>query len=366
MPLTQVQPGMLGTPQPYNFKNRIINGAMTFDQRNNGASMALNGGLGQYGIDRFAYNSSQASKLTAQQSTIAPVGFYNSNVVTVSSAATIGSGDYFTMFQYVEANNMFDFGWGTANAKTVTLSFWVRSSVTGTFVVGFLNSTFNRTYLATYTISTANTWEKKSVTVPGDTTGSWTTSGTGIGVTVRFDLGSGSSGMGTANAWNAGNYWSVSGAASATFPTNAGATLYITGLQLEVGVTATDFDYRPYTTELALCQRYCQVFKGSDGVSNSYVRMGYGYFSGTGTALCYITNKVNMRTQASVTVSGTFTLYNGTFYTISNGNITIDGATTTWMTGLSLTGSGYPGGGLVCDFITNNNPASILTLSAEL
>jgi hypothetical protein len=241
------------------FKNRIINGDMSIDQRNAGASVTLNGSLGQYGVDRFAYNTSQASRLTAQQSTTVPVGFYTSNLITVSSAATIGSGDYFTMFQHIEANNVSDLNFGTANAKTVTLSFWVRSSVTGTFVFGLLNSSLNRTYLATYTISAANTWEQKSVTIAGDTTGTWTAGGNGIGMTVRFDLGSGSSGMGTANAWQSSNVWSVSGSASSTFAAQSGATFFITGLQLEVGSVATSFDYLPYGTELMLCQRYFET-----------------------------------------------------------------------------------------------------------
>jgi hypothetical protein len=269
------------------FKNRIINSNMAIDQRNAGASMTLTGSLGQYGVDRFAYNSSQASKLTAQQSTTAPTGFYNSNLVTVSSAATIGSGDYFTMFQHIEANNTSDLMFGISNAKTVTLSFWVRSSVTGTFVVGLLNASLTRTYLATYTISAANTWEQKTITVAGDTTGTWTAGGNGVGITVRFDLGSGSSGFGTANTWQAGNFWSVSGSASSTFAAQAGATLFLTGLQLEVGTQATTFTTAggSYGAELALCQRYCQVFANgnengplgfANGVSATFFVTHYG------------------------------------------------------------------------------------------
>ena len=306
---TQVQAGNYQT-----MVNRIINGRMEIDQRNAGVSLTLNGSSGQYGVDRIAYNTSQASKLTAQQSTTVPVGFYNSNLVTVSSAATIGSGDYFTMYQYIEANNVSDLNFGSANAKTVTLSFWVRSSVTGTFVVGLLNGALNRSYLATYTISAANTWEQKFVTIAGDTTGTWTTGGNGIGLTVRFDLGSGSSGMGTANAWQAGNLWSVSGSASSTFAAQSGATFYITGVDLRVGsYTVVPQDFRAYGTELMLCQRYYQVIASGNakaiGMATYYTSSN---FSGV------INWGVPMRTDP------TFSQVTGTNYYRGQGNAATD------------------------------------------
>ena len=241
----------------FGFKNRIINGAMMIDQRNAGASVtpADNG----FGTDRWKFTLSQASKLTCQQSSDAPTGFSNSLLITSSSAYSVGSGDYFGVFQRVEGYNFADCSFGTANAKTVTLSFWVKSSLTGTFGGALLNGAVDRSYPFTYTISAANTWQQKTVTVSGDTSGTWlTTNGTGL--MVIFGLGVGSSSSGTANAWNGNSFCIAPTGATSVVGVN-GATFYITGVQLEKGSTATSFDYRPYGTELQLCQRYYE--KGS-------------------------------------------------------------------------------------------------------
>jgi hypothetical protein len=256
--------------QTMGFKNRIINGAMMIDQRNAGASVLNTAATGVYFLDRYYYNASIASKLTYQQSSSAPAGFSNAMSVTVTSAATIGSGDFFTINQPIEANNVSDLDFGLSTAKTITVSFWVKSSITGTFCGDIRNAAGNRDYVFTYTISAANTWEQKTVTIAGDTTGTWNRSGTSTGLQLRLDLGSGSSGFGTANTWNAANVWSVSGSASSTFAAQAGATFYITGVQLEKGSTATSFDYRPYGTELQLCQRYYETLGiGCGGTSRS-------------------------------------------------------------------------------------------------
>ena len=235
----------------YNFKNRIINGAMVIDQRNAGASVTPAGG--GYGCDRWKFELSQASKLTAQQSTTAPTGFINSQLVTSSSAYSVLTGDYFALGQLIEGLNVADLAWGTASAATVTLSFWVRSSLTGTFGGALSNSAQNRSYPFTYTISAANTWEQKTVTIAGDTTGTWLTTN-GVGLRVYFGLGAGATYSGTAGSWGAAAYVTATGATSVV-GTN-GATFYITGVQLEKGSTATSFDYRPYGTELVLCKRY--------------------------------------------------------------------------------------------------------------
>jgi hypothetical protein len=256
MPLTTVQSGMMDSVAQYTgFKNRIINGAMMIDQRNAGASVtATTSNL--YTVDRWQSVASQNSKYTVQQNAGAvtpPAGFVNYLGVTSSSAYSVLTADYFAIQQIVEGFNVADFGWGTANAATVTLSFWVRSSLTGTFGGAFKNSAGNRSYPFNYTISAANTWEQKSVTVAGDTSGTWLTTN-GNGCNVIFGLGTGTTYSGTAGAWAGTNYVQATGNVSVV-GTN-GATFYITGVQLEKGVTATSFDYRPYGTELALCQRY--------------------------------------------------------------------------------------------------------------
>jgi hypothetical protein len=240
-------------------KNRIINGAMTISQRNGTSSVTP--ANGEYTLDRWRFLLTQTSKLTTQQDAGAvtpPAGFIDYLGITSSSAYSIASGDAFVLQQYLEGFNVADLGWGTANAKTVTLSFWVRSSLTGTFGGAFTNSAINRSYPFSYTISAANTWEQKSVTVAGDTSGTWLKDN-GIGIRLSFGLGVGTDLSGTAGAWSGSYLLSATGATSVV-GTN-GATWYVTGVQLEVGTQSTSFEYRQYGQELALCQRYfCSTF----------------------------------------------------------------------------------------------------------
>jgi hypothetical protein len=238
----------------FGFKNRIINGAMGISQRST-ASFTQTTAV-QYTLDRWFAYGSVASKFTVQQnagSVTPPAGFINYLGVTSSSAYSISSTDLFQIVQRVEGLNVSDFAWGTASAASVTLSFWVRSSLTGTFGGSIGNSAYTRSYPFSYTISSANTWEQKSVTIAGDTSGTWLTTN-GVGLYISIGLGVGSTYSGTAGAWAGTEYASATGATSVV-GTN-GATFYITGVQLEKGSTATSFDYRPYGTELQLAQRY--------------------------------------------------------------------------------------------------------------
>ena len=238
-------------------KNLIINGDMRIDQRNAGASLTVNTAAVVYSVDRlFTYGQASDGVFTVQQVTDAPSGFINSVKATVTTAdASIGASQLYILSHKIEGNNIAHLDWGTANAKTVTLSFWVKSSLTGTFSGSLKNHDGSRAYPFTYTISSANTWEKKTITITGDTTGTWlTTNATGI--TLSFTLGSGSSRLGTANTWNAANLDGATGTTE-VIATN-GATFYLTGLQLEVGENATPFEYRMYSQELAMCQRYYQ------------------------------------------------------------------------------------------------------------
>jgi hypothetical protein len=238
----------------YGFKNRIINGAMVIDQRNAGASYTLTSSQ-TYTLDRFFGAEDTDGVMTVQQSSTAPTGFNFSALCTATTAdASLGSTQHVYLGQKIEGFNTADLGWGTANAQTVTLSFWVRSSLTGTFGGSITNSAFSRSYPFSYTISSANTWEQKSVTIAGDTTGTWVGATNGAGIQLLFGLGVGSSFSGTAGAWAAAGLMSVTGAVSVIGTLNA--NWYITGVQLEKGSTATSFDYRPYGTELNLCQRY--------------------------------------------------------------------------------------------------------------
>jgi hypothetical protein len=245
------------------FTNRIINGGMVIDQRNAGASVTIPVTTTTYTLDRWIAFASGASKYSVQQnagSVTPPAGFKSYFGVTSLATTSLGAGDYYFVCQKIEGYNCADLGFGAAGASTVTVSFWVRSSLTGTFGGALNNGDSTRAYPFTYTISAANTWEYKTVTIAGDTSGTWDTTN-GKSVIVIFGLGVGSTGSGTAGSWSSNAYFSATGATSVV-GTN-GATFYITGVQLEKGSTATSFDYRPYGTELQLCQRYYYPVRGS-------------------------------------------------------------------------------------------------------
>jgi hypothetical protein len=297
MPLTYFQPSQVDSSFNGYLRNRIINGAMMIDQRYAGASVATSSGTGTYSVDRWQLVYDQTSKFTAQQNSggvTPPAGFTNYLGAVSSSAYTVGASETFNIRQFIEGFNTADLAWGTASASTVTLSFWVRSSLTGTFggaISGYSNT---NSYPFTYTINGANTWEYKTVQIPGPTSGTWNTTNSG-GIGVIFSLGTGSTLSGTAGAWSSSRYWSATGATSVV-GTN-GATLYITGVQLEDGAVATPFERRMYPQELAFCQRYCFV-----GLSDVFTN-GVG---ATATIIWAHTSfKQTMRAAPSVTVSGT-------------------------------------------------------------
>ena len=290
-------------PNTFGFKNRIINGDMRIDQRNAGASVTPT--TNQYTLDRWrALAGGANSKYSVQQnagSVTPPAGFTNYFGVTSLSAYSVGASDYQGLVQKIEGYNVADLAWGTASAKTITLSFWVRSSLTGTFGGAIQNGNSDRSYPFNYTISSANTWTSISVTIAGDTTGTWFTDNSS-GIQVNFGLGVGSTLSGTAGAWAATQYFSATGATSVV-GTN-GATFYITGVQLEKGSTATSFDVRDYGRELMLCQRYYQQFG-----SSAYPRIrGYGLAS-TETMATF-PFATTMRAFPTGTLAGTWTATN--------------------------------------------------------
>lgn len=302
MALTQVPLGMMTSDAQYTgFKNRIINGNMGIDQRNAGVSVSP---LSGYCLDRWigGYLGSGTGRFSAQQSSTAPTGFKNSVVLTVTTADAAPSSAYGYYFsQAIEGYNVADMGFGASGAATFTVSFWVRSSLTGTFPVIVDNYASTRSYGATYTINSANTWEQKSVTVVGDTSGTWTTSNSG-GITLIFGLGGGSSRTLSPTTWTTGGgstQTNVTGCSS-IIGTN-GATFYITGVQLEKGSNATAFDYRPYGTELALCQRYYEQ-KAADGSSYSMVGWPYNAFNTNGWYYWFF--KVSKRATPTITGDG--------------------------------------------------------------
>ena len=236
-------------------RNRIINGDMRIDQRNAGASVTAP--ADGYALDRWKTYLAGGGAMTAQRSTTAPAGFTNSQLLTVTTADTsLAATDAYGVQQMPEGLNVSDLGWGAAGAQSVTVSFWVRSSVTGTYTLSLRNSADNRSYLATYSVNAANTFEYKTITVPGDTTGTWLTDA-GVGIRLWFDLGAGSTYTGSSGSWTASVLTHATG--STNWIATNGATFYITGVQLEAGTVATPFERRSYGQELSLCQRYYQI-----------------------------------------------------------------------------------------------------------
>jgi hypothetical protein len=304
--ITDSSGGVLA-PSSSVFRNRIINGDMRIDQRNAGASTTFNDGYTT--IDRFAGVNSQTSKLTAQQnqgSVTPPAGFSNYLGLTSSSAYSVLTGDFFAVTQRIEGFNCADLAWGTASASAVTLSFWVRSSLTGTFGGSLRNSAGNRSYPFTYTITAANTWEKETITIAGDTSGTWNKTN-GIGIEIDLGLGVGTTYSGTAGAWAAGNFISATGATSVV-GTN-GATFYITGVQLEKGSTATSFDYRNYQAELAMCQRYLPAFFASG--SSQYFAAGTNAGTNNFILIPFLVTTRVAPTGIVSSAANTFAVYNG-------------------------------------------------------
>jgi hypothetical protein len=294
------------------FRNRIINGAMAINQRG-GTITPASGGT--YGIDRFYGYASGGGVFTAVQSTDAPTGagFSYSNLLTVTTAdSSIASTDYYSAGQMIEGYNIADLLWGTANAKAVTLSFWVKSSVTGSYSACLYNVDGSRCYPAGFTISSANTWQQIVLTIAGDVGGTWNITN-GLGIGLRIDLGSGSGYNGTANTWNtSGSFVGIRTSANVNWIATNGATFYYTGVQLEKGSAATAFDYRPYGLELMLCQRYYYV-------KYSQVDFALG-FSGTVSAQMIMNFPVTMRaapTMANDTASNFICADGAGGYTVS-------------------------------------------------
>ena len=233
-------------------KNLVINGDMRISQRNGTTATAATGGYTS--LDRYRWSTGSGGAVTSQQVTDAPPGFYNSMKITVTSTDTsVSSGEYHYFRQMIEGNNITHLNWGSSNAKTVTLSFWVKSSIVGTHGGSLWNDDFDRSFPFTYSIKSANTWEHKSITIPGCPDGAWAT-GFGRGINLAWVQISGTTYTGTPHQWNSAG--DIAPLNTLNLLATSGATWYITGIQLEVGKNATDFEHRQYGEELALCQRY--------------------------------------------------------------------------------------------------------------
>jgi hypothetical protein len=302
----------LGAGNATAFKNRIINGAMTIDQRNSGASFT-NSNTGIYGLDRWLTYGVTSGLLTIQRSATAPAGFINSQSVTITTSTTANDGA--AVDQYIEGNNVYDLNWGTSSGSPVTVSFWVRSSIAGVYnyYVKYFGSSSSYYYITPYTISSANTWQYITLTIspPPSAAGAFTAALNTTYMDTRFVISSsGSTANGTANTWSTTIPNKISG--SVDLASNSGATFYITGVQLEVGTQATSFDYRDYGRELMLCQRYYEMI--GDVLGGSTVQIlfvdAYAPSSGSTTAQYNWSFKQQKRTTPTVAIYGSFSTSN--------------------------------------------------------
>lgn len=340
--------------QSLSWRNKIINGDMRVTQRGTGAVTADS----TFAVDRWAVYNTTSATFSAQQSSVAPAGFSNSYLFTVGTGASATAAQYAQIQHKIEGLNIYDLAFGTASAKTITLSFWVRSSVTGTFCVGLRNWLPDRSYVTTYSILSANTWEKKTITIAGDTGGIWHTDNRAA-LRVTYDFGSGGDiQTSTLNAWQTGNYYSTS--SRANLIGTSSATFYLTGVQLETGSAATPFEMLQYEKQLELCQRY---FARLSSLSGNYVGFGTGCSTGTNIALVYVKYPQQMRGTPTMTQSNC-AIYNTTARAVTalsaayygsdslSINVTTASSTQTMGQGVVLTG--------------NNNAAAYIDLNAEL
>jgi hypothetical protein len=316
-----------------------------------------------FAVDRTRIAYSQNSKLTAQQnrgSVSPPTGFKNYLGVSCAATATVGATDYFLVGQAIEGYNVSDLSWGTAAASTVTLSFWARSNTIGTFGGSVNNSAYNRAYAFSYTINVADTWEYKTVTITGDTTGTWLTDN-GVGAYVWFSLGSGSTVSKAAGSWGAGEHYGVTGANNLMGSTSN--YLYITGVQFEKGTTASTFEFRSYQKELMLCQRYYAKISGG-GFSN-FAAFAVGFCSNSTTIEGLINYPVTMRAAATLSFSNvrtnTATGTNTAVTSVSNSYAGTNSMNAVFVSSGSSITQGQAG-----SIIGNSNSSAYVDLSAEL
>jgi hypothetical protein len=323
--------------QTVGFRNRIINGDMRINQR----SFSGNAGEFVYILDRWITFVGGANQWSVSQnagSVTPPPGFTNYLGITSLAATTPASGDRNLLCQMIEGFNIADWAWGYASAKPITLSFWVRSSLTGTFGAA-INSTGQEVSATfSYTINAANTWEYKTIIVQGPTTnpGYWNTTN-GRGLWLFFDMGT-SANFALDTTWGSSAKYTIGSSRTNVIGTN-GATWYLTGVQVEVGSTATSFDYRTYGTELALCHRYYYRITAQ----NAFGRILTAGLANSSTLVRpSVQLPTPMRTSVSaVDFGGSMSCYDGTaVFSVSNVAIDVAGINTI---GLNVTTSGTTG-----------------------
>jgi hypothetical protein len=314
------------TPNTHSVRGRnlITNGAMNVAQRGASVTIANTGAFSSPDHFRIQHNANTTSTVEQVSDVPASSNFKYSLKFTNGAGETRDGGDYARLYTRLEGYDTDHLKLGTSAAKGFTLQFWVKSSLTGTFGVGFAghDNGSNGVYTASYTISAANTWEYKTITVPAATitAGIWThTNGTAM--SIHWDLGEGPT-RSTSVGWNAGGNGGQMGLTNGVkLVETTGATLNLTGVKLEEGAIATEFDHRSYAEELALCQRY--YHRSPTGVSYSY--LGSGSAISSNSANVIYTLPVEMRSAPTFSASGNFQLNSNAtnaVTTFTAGNIT--------------------------------------------
>jgi len=335
-------------------RNMVINGAMQVAQR--GTSFTSTADL--YTLDRFAIGHGTVNAMTVTQETDAPSGFQYSLKVLTGTGASAGAAGYGILRQAIEGTNMYQLKFGTSDAESVTLSFYVKSSLTGTFAVSIRNQAGNRAFAATYTISSANTWEYKTITIAGDTSGTWTAD-TGIGLHVFFDLGAGSNYDIATGAWTSGsNMFGGESTVKLTETTNA--TWFLTGLQVEVGSQATPFEHRSFGEELALCQRY--YYRRTNPSYYLHFAIAYGTTDIQGGAF----HPVQMRASPTLSFDGVLKASQGNAEIYSSSGFSFTSYSTNDSLGFYTSGGAFTGLTQFRGYMISNDTNDYMEVNSEL
>ena len=354
MALTQVRPEGLGFVNGK--RNLTINGEFSIFQRGTGPTTV--NGNDVFAADRFKGWANGGGTYTVEQSTDVPNNEfeYSAKLTNTGVDSSVAAGDNYRWATDIEGYNVSQLGYGHSDAKAVTLSFWVKSSLAGTYCGGLYSTHATRNYIYEYTISSANTWEKKTITVSsGDTTGSWNKTN-GNGLRVYWGLGSGSNYQGTAGAWTAGEKWETSN--QAAWIGSASATFFITGVQLEVGTNASDFEHESYGETLQKCERYFQRFVAGANYT------GFSVAFSTSATSAKATLKFNGKMRAAPTISQSNTGFNyGPQVAFSSFNTLYTGLDTSW---IDMNIASVGSAGQLGIWNGNNNGAAYVQMSAEL
>ena len=351
----------------YGNRNILMNGAQVISQRGTSA-LTSSSSSDTFITDRFRISNYSDATFTGQQVADAPTDFeYSCKVTTTGTDTSLAAGQYQRFITAIEGYNMNQLNYGSSSAKTCTLSFHVKSSLTGAFYVFGFNSAANRSIVVGYTIDAANTWEKKTLTIAGDTTGTWLTTN-GAGMYFGWSLGTGTTRQTTTtDAFQSGFYMAKSDQVNVAGTSSA--TWQVTGVQLEVGDTATDFEHRTFGDELAMCQRYCQRLPSSDQADGgAYSAITHGFSDSTTTASCFLTLPTTMRLEPTITVNGSWrVIHENTATAITSGPVLTDTYSSVSTAAIFATvGSAALTVGNGCAITQNNDADANIILDAEL